>query len=210
MNPITEILFALITAVLWAIICQFMDARGSKNQSQDSNVHMSPNPHWIATAAAMLGCIAALAAPQTYKIAAALIVSAFTVAAYADFVHRIFWEEISITTLIAVLGAQAYSGHGQSSATGAAILGGGFCIIYFIAIISGRETGVGDLLPVTTLGAAYGTLPGLEAFGVGAVAIIIGALTIKKIGKEIPMGPGLALAGLLGVIFLRVMPNIST
>ena len=210
MNPITETLFALVTAILWAVVCQLMDARGSKNQSKDSGIHMSQNPQWVAVAAATLGCVAAIAAPETYKIAAALIVSAFTVAAYADFIHRIFWEEISITTLVAVLGAQAYGGHGQSSATGAAVLGGGFCMIYFLAIITGRETGAGDLLPVTALGAAYGVLPGLEAFGIGAVAIIIAALTIQKVGKEIPMGPGLALAALLGVIFLRVMPNIST
>lgn len=210
MVEMSETATAILAALAWTAVSTVLDARGAAIATKDLQQIIGKNPWWVFLLALSASIFVAIVAPEGHKVATTVLTSAFFVAAYADYVHKLFWEEISITTLIAVLGTQAFYGHGASAAMGAAVIGGGFCIIYFVAALLGRETGMGDLLPVTALGAAFGTIPALEGFGIGAIGLVLAAITLRGIGKEIPMGPGLAIAAISAVIFLRTMPNITT
>ncbi|MHB8148210.1 MAG: hypothetical protein ACYDGM_13260 [Vulcanimicrobiaceae bacterium] len=177
----------------WLVFSVLIDRRNARREQ------VSPVSFSEIFVVLALSIVGTLVAPASERLAVGLALAGIGTAACGDVRHRYLWEEISVPTLFAVLGANVYSGLAQSATVGMVLLGAVALAIYFGGQLANKEPGFGDVIPTAVIGAALGPLPALGAFGAACAAFAIVTLIRGRfIGVALPFGPAIATAVLIG------------
>lgn len=147
----------------------------------------------------VVAVVGMLLVPAPERLAVGVALAGLGIAACGDLRHGYLWEEISVPTLFAVLGAGAFAGSARDEAAGTAIMGALALLVYFGGQLVRKETGFGDVIPMAIVGAALGAVPALASFAVACSVFAVVALALgKRFGTALPFGPAIAAALFIG------------
>lgn len=185
---------ALFAAFVWLCLAALIDRRNARREGLQT-VCLADICIVFAVSA---GAVFVTPAPE--RLAVAIAVTGLGVAAFGDLRNGYLWEELTVPTLLAVLGASAISGTAQNAIAGTAVLGAIALAVYFAGQLARQDSGFGDVIPTAVIGAAFGPLLGLGAFTIACGLFGIGAAALgKRSGALFPFGPAIVVALLIGV-----------
>lgn len=172
-------------------------------------------PYGVVLLIAAAGAAVATCVPPPWKAPASIAAVGFGVASYGDARSRILWDEIVIGTTLVCASFAVVGGRSGDALAGAALCGTLFYVAYHAGVITGRETGFGDVKLAFGIGLALGPVAGVAAIALGSlvwIAAVVAWAFRRRMSyaalraTPFPFGPGLTTGLVLAAFLSRYVP----
>lgn len=189
-----EFLFHPITCVILSLVWSFLSIKIAIKNEENEKPRSFP---WlIIPVAGIMGLISGVGLPAPLNFTLAIALAGFIPAAWSDWHTRYLWDEILIPTTIFCGISMILGGKGLEAIWGGAILGLLAWGLWALFGLMGKESGLGDVKLIISIGIILGPLGGISAYFLSSFIGIAIWLYFRQRSSdpEFPFGPALVSA----------------